>query len=233
MYNLYESEVFNLLRNNLAILLTERQLRISDVSKNTGISRTTLTALYSNKSKMIQMETVNKLCQALHISPVDFFEYVNFDFDYSFDQGKLISNSDLKNNQTLSYESSLLININENNQHIDTIKLEGHTIIHYDGLHHPAMAQINLHVSNNTQLKSLQSYLQKMSTAFIENIKVHIMGIVDTSIKNSIKNEKDETHKKFVFLTFTSVNFDETNDQYQTKIKNRQMDSLHISPTDK
>lgn len=60
---------------NLAVLLAERGKNISTVSSDTGISRTTLTALSSNKSAGIQFETVNTLCSYLNISPGDLFLY--------------------------------------------------------------------------------------------------------------------------------------------------------------
>lgn len=48
--------------NNLAIMMAERFKKISDVSKETGISRTTLTNIYYKKSKSISTETLEKLC---------------------------------------------------------------------------------------------------------------------------------------------------------------------------
>ena len=64
-----------LIKNNLAILMAQKQRRISELSKETGISRTTLTALNTDSSKMIQFKTINKLCQALGVTPNEFFEY--------------------------------------------------------------------------------------------------------------------------------------------------------------
>ena len=42
---------------NLSVLLAERNLKISQVSKATGISRTTLTSLALNNAKGIQFDT--------------------------------------------------------------------------------------------------------------------------------------------------------------------------------
>lgn len=62
----------------LKILLAERNLKISRVSNDTGLSRTTLTSLAQNSLKGIQLETIDKLCQYLEI-PIDkFFEFVPF-----------------------------------------------------------------------------------------------------------------------------------------------------------
>ena len=68
-----------MIRSNLAVLLAERNLRISRVSADTGISRTTLTALSSNNFQGIQMETLNQLCQYLNVRPESILHYISFD----------------------------------------------------------------------------------------------------------------------------------------------------------
>lgn len=64
-----------MLKCNLAILLAKKGLRVTKVSKDTGISRTTLTALVNNSSKGIQFETIDTLCQYLKTGIADFFEF--------------------------------------------------------------------------------------------------------------------------------------------------------------
>lgn len=72
-----------MLRCNLAILLAERNIKITKVSKDTGISRTTLTSLSSNASQGIQFETLNTLCQYLNIQPSALLNYVPYDLEVS------------------------------------------------------------------------------------------------------------------------------------------------------
>lgn len=72
-----------MLRTNLAVILAERQLKITRLSADTGISRTTLTALAQNSSKMVQFETVDQICQYLKIAPDDFFEYLPFSYNFT------------------------------------------------------------------------------------------------------------------------------------------------------
>lgn len=74
-----------MIRNRLAVLLAERQLKISKVSSITKISRTTLTSLAQNDSKMVQLETVNTLCMYLRIPVSEFFEYIPYNLDYYID----------------------------------------------------------------------------------------------------------------------------------------------------
>lgn len=63
------------IRNNLAVLLADRRLKITQVSLETGISRNTLTSVYYNRNKMIQLYTLDTLCQYLGITPGEFFAY--------------------------------------------------------------------------------------------------------------------------------------------------------------
>lgn len=50
------------------------------MSFDTGISRTTLTALSQNESKRIDNDTLNTICIYLRITPAEFFEYSPLDF---------------------------------------------------------------------------------------------------------------------------------------------------------
>ena len=64
---------------NLSVLLAERRLTISRVSADTGISRTTLTALSGRAARGIQFDTMNALCQYLRVTPNELFLYRPFD----------------------------------------------------------------------------------------------------------------------------------------------------------
>lgn len=68
---------------NLAVLLAERRMRISKVSVDTGISRTTLTALCQNVMKGVQTDTVNELCMYLNIGVGELFSFFPFDVSVS------------------------------------------------------------------------------------------------------------------------------------------------------
>lgn len=57
-----------MIRSNLAVILAENNLKITKVAHDTGISRTTLTALSQNNCKGIQFDTLDALCMYLHIS---------------------------------------------------------------------------------------------------------------------------------------------------------------------
>ena len=52
-------------KNNLSTLLGERRLRISDVARDTGLSRTTLTALYYERGDAVSYRVLSILCEYL------------------------------------------------------------------------------------------------------------------------------------------------------------------------
>ena len=69
------------IKSNLKVLLAKNDIKLSKVSVDTGISRTTLTALSEGHSKGVQFDTLNTLCNYFNISPSDFFSYFPLDIE--------------------------------------------------------------------------------------------------------------------------------------------------------
>lgn len=72
-----------MIKNNLAVLMAERGLKIADLYNATGISKTTLMAIANNTGKGIQYETIDKLCNFLNVTPDSFFDYVPYLLSFS------------------------------------------------------------------------------------------------------------------------------------------------------
>ena len=73
-----------MIRNRLKELMVESHLKASRVANDIdNLSRNTINSTVSNKGKMIQLETINSLCQYLGVTPDDFFEYLPFDVNVS------------------------------------------------------------------------------------------------------------------------------------------------------
>ncbi|WP_302411330.1 helix-turn-helix transcriptional regulator [uncultured Veillonella sp.] len=68
-----------MIRNNLKVILAENNVRISKLANDTGIARSTITALSENRSKGIQLDTMNTLCKYLQVTPSDLFVYAPID----------------------------------------------------------------------------------------------------------------------------------------------------------
>jgi len=60
---------------NLSTLMGAKRLTIQDVSDNTGLARNTISALYHDKAKRIDYDTINKLCEYLECSSEELLEY--------------------------------------------------------------------------------------------------------------------------------------------------------------
>ena len=57
-------------------LMAERSLKITQVSKETGLSRPTLNNIKFSRYKAVQMETIDILCNYFKITPGELFEEV-------------------------------------------------------------------------------------------------------------------------------------------------------------
>lgn len=111
-----------MIRCNLANLLGERQLKMAAVIKETGVTRPTLTALFYNNGKGVQIETVNTLCNFLKVTPGDFFGYIPYDFTYEF---TLERNSEIKKEEDNAYNCAASIGVSDANKNlITTISLK-------------------------------------------------------------------------------------------------------------
>jgi putative transcriptional regulator len=51
-----------MIRCHLARIMGEHKMRISDVARETGLSRATLTLLYKETAQKIDLEALDKLC---------------------------------------------------------------------------------------------------------------------------------------------------------------------------
>lgn len=108
-----------MIKNNFNTLMAERQLKITRVSNDTGISRTTLTALSQEMSKGVQLDTLNTLCKYFNITPCEFFDYLPFDLEYNIEQDteeELVPNNEDGIEYTTRCDYILFINMKGKNQ---------------------------------------------------------------------------------------------------------------------
>ena len=56
------------MRNNFRVILAKKRKTVADLSKNTGISKTTLTNLYYERTKNPDSQTLLKLSNALGVT---------------------------------------------------------------------------------------------------------------------------------------------------------------------
>ena len=79
MCNILDRMVLHMIACTLAALLAQRGLKITKVSADTGISRTTLTEIVAGRNKGVYLDTLNTLCRYLNVKPGEFFIYSPID----------------------------------------------------------------------------------------------------------------------------------------------------------
>ena len=60
---------------NLPVLLAERRMKVADLIRMTGISKSTMPKIYNEQTSRIDFETMDKICEALDIGVGDLFTY--------------------------------------------------------------------------------------------------------------------------------------------------------------
>ncbi|UVH23231.1 helix-turn-helix transcriptional regulator [Lacticaseibacillus paracasei] len=63
------------MKNNLAAIMGDRLVTITDVYKATGIARSTLVRLYYRRAKNVNLVTLKTLCDYLGVSLSELIEY--------------------------------------------------------------------------------------------------------------------------------------------------------------
>ena len=172
-----------MIRNSLSILLVEKRIKVTELAKMAGLSRNAVTATALNHAKMIQLATINQICEALNITPAELFEYVPFDFDYDCNVGKLDKQLNDKVD-VVSYELTAHLNISKNHQQIESIEFIGH--VENDGSFEHDSDLLNmpatLYVKNEKELDKLTPFLKQLSPSFITDVKIAFGKVLNQSL---------------------------------------------------
>ncbi|WP_318518017.1 helix-turn-helix domain-containing protein [Photobacterium leiognathi] len=63
-----------MMKCHLSKLMGEKKLKISDISRDTGINRGTITRLYNETATRVDLEVIEQLCDYLDITVGELFE---------------------------------------------------------------------------------------------------------------------------------------------------------------
>lgn len=66
-----------MIRCHLARLMGERKMKISDVLRETGLSRNTVTLMYKETAQKIDVEALDKLCRLFECAVADMLEFTD------------------------------------------------------------------------------------------------------------------------------------------------------------
>lgn len=56
------------MKNNMRVILAKKRLKVADVARETGLSKSTLTALYYERTKRPDIETLQKVAEYLGVT---------------------------------------------------------------------------------------------------------------------------------------------------------------------
>lgn len=213
-----------MIRNNLSILLAERQLRITKLANDTEISRSTITSIAQNDTKMIQLDVINKICTHLSIEPKDFFSFIPIDITSNFNVNKFGVQEhkqkfdDLKipdlNDFSLDLFLTTIDNTHETfkytyNLNVNSLSIERDTDL-FDEISIPIIELDIFFKKTNTQEMEYASekhfsenIWNKMDTPFkvlfIRELKQNVLKVIAKEIKNIyLKDYPDNPSKKII-----------------------------------
>ncbi|MDX1668610.1 MAG: helix-turn-helix transcriptional regulator [Limnobacter sp.] len=64
-----------MIKCNLSRMMGERKIKISELARETGLNRNTLTLLYQENAKRVELDTLDSLCKYFDCSVQDLFEH--------------------------------------------------------------------------------------------------------------------------------------------------------------
>ncbi len=65
-----------MIKCHLSRLMGERKLKISDVARDTGLHRNTITLLYQETATRVDLEAINSLCKYFDVTVGQLLEFV-------------------------------------------------------------------------------------------------------------------------------------------------------------
>lgn len=186
-------EVKVLIRNRLSILLAERNLKITKVSKDTGIARSTITTIAQNDVKMIQLETINSLCVYLGVNPGDFFEFIPYDIECSiytnyFDVEYEHSDYEVINAYPSTFDFDFFVSIKGKQNSveasftgvIDNVENSGETGNNF--------CYIQLEFEQNENKEAFQKFFTDLSPGFSSDVEQKINEVINNELSIQINN---------------------------------------------
>jgi putative transcriptional regulator len=65
----------DVIKCHLSKLMGDRKLKISDVARDTGLHRNTITLLYQETATRVDLDAIDALCRYLNVSVGELFEW--------------------------------------------------------------------------------------------------------------------------------------------------------------
>ena len=65
-----------MIKNKLSEMMGKKRMNMAEVARLANLNHITVFKIYHDKTKTIELETINKLCFALNCKIEDIFEYI-------------------------------------------------------------------------------------------------------------------------------------------------------------
>lgn len=191
-----------MIKNQLSTLLAERSLKITKVSNDTGISRTTLTALNQNENKMVQMVTINTLCNYLKITPADFFEYSPLDASFYFELGDLTTTDEQRSHgEPLEFTTNGFINFTKYGDKFGSIEFNGF-LMDYGIVEHANNNDIFLLGIFLNPISDTSKYFDDLSISLQTQIKNDFSKFIEKKLNKEWKQDSDNKIRYEIAISF-------------------------------
>lgn len=183
-----------MIRNNLAILMSERGIKNSVLSARTGISKNTISSTAQNDGKMIQLETINKICQVLGVTPSDFFIYTPYDIDIEVSMNEFETKGSLNSSYQpssfiiTSIDCDLILTVKKSGNILDTFVFEIADFNETDLVSNKFLS-LEFEFSGN-DITQLSNFWSQIPTPFVGDLKKEIENKIINTVKDYIKKEE-------------------------------------------
>lgn len=191
-----------MIKNNLAKIMIDRNIKATTISNETGIARSTISRLSNNNSEKIDLSILNTLCTVLKITPDVFFEYHPIDYSFTFEIGEMITDEDdARRNFPLDYEVFGFINYTKYHEKWFSVEYSGTLeLIHgvnrvkgntVDGIH----VAIKPHKEEDDDfvyITNISKARNEIPMSFEEMIKTDFSTFIEKKIIEHFNNPDDE-----------------------------------------
>lgn len=192
---------------NLAGLMANKKVNISDVSRDTKISRTTLTSLYYNDYKGVQIDTVDTLCKYFNVGMDKLFMFSKYEISFKigfFDPMLYIG-------KTEDAILPITINVKYGNVEKECDIYANVYFFWYDSVN--SLGRTSCHMNmcfeyfvddEEEELRTANDFLRKMFYSLDDEFKEYILNGLSKKVQNEIDLQVDFSDPvKFAEVKYT------------------------------
>lgn len=209
-----------MLQNNLNRLMSERNIKATDLCTDTGLARSTIFSLSSGKTAGIQFETLEKICSYLRITPAELFDYSPYILDIDLDvQLKELTDATFQYLATIS-----------NGAYKKTFSLDVELVEPKSDPTFPRSDVENFELYVKIKLTENDKYSNMEFYDVINELSTPLKRTFYQQLINDIVVQLNEVTKKSIPRTVYDLNKQETSEKVFTKKKHCIIDIFHKTP---